>query len=115
MSQLKDRLLKFVESTEVKSVTEFERTCGLSIGTIAKCKESVTSETLAKIARRYPKIDLYWLLGLVDDQTTGLFEFVPPEQSKTAKSEDPTMLSFLMKQIEQKDDTIQFLQSMLRK
>ena len=109
MSQLKDRLTQFVNSTDAKSITDFERICGLSIGTIAKCKESVTSETLAKIARKYPSVDLYWILGLRGDaQQVDLVPSLHQEENRNYDAFEDT-IKFLMKQIEEKDNIIRFL------
>lgn len=104
MSQLKDRLIQFARQTGANSISEFERNCGLSNGAVNKCKESLTSESLVKIALRYPSIDLYWLIGLSD----------APHTTQTKKVDSAPNVSenidvkFLLEQIEKKDELIRF-------
>lgn len=58
---MNERIKQFIESLDI-SVSEFERTCNLSNGAVAKMGENTRSSTIDKIISVYPNLNRTWLL-----------------------------------------------------
>jgi len=80
-----DRLYKFAawckEKKRVKTLNEFEATCGLGMkylsNTLQSPKGSVGSEVLEKVYRQFPTINLTWVV-------TGDGEMIPADAERAA-------------------------------
>ncbi|MBE6246116.1 MAG: hypothetical protein E7110_01710 [Bacteroidales bacterium] len=57
----KERLLLFLQHLNIGQ-NKFEKSCGLSSGSISSMKEAPNGTSLIKIARAYPELSLDWLL-----------------------------------------------------
>lgn len=64
MSDLRDRIISFAKKKNL-TVNGFETRCGLSVGTIAKCGESISTNNLAKMLKAFPDMDAYEILGII--------------------------------------------------
>lgn len=58
---VKDRLLKFVDYTGL-NVSQFEKSVGVSNGSINNIRSSIGSKNLTKIKDKYPELNKVWLL-----------------------------------------------------
>lgn len=115
MSQLKERLITFVNNNSgAGSISEFEKNCGITIGTISKKDGNLRTDILAKIARRYPLLDLYWVLGLTDVPHSPLSVKSDSEGNTTYSQDDKDMIEFLKDQLIHKDEMITFLKDIIK-
>ena len=61
MSTVKDRILVFIRHLNIGQ-NKFERSCGLSCGTISSVKTAPNGSTILKIIDTYPELSLEWLM-----------------------------------------------------
>lgn len=62
MSEIKDRLLKFISSSGI-AVSEFERRASLSNGAVSKTNNNIRKSTLNSISSAFPNLNMDWLLN----------------------------------------------------
>lgn len=62
MSEIKDRLLKFVSSQGL-TVSEFERRSSLSNGAVSKTSNNIRKATLLSISNAFPDLNMDWLVN----------------------------------------------------
>jgi hypothetical protein len=62
MSEFKKRLLYFLKVHVKKGQTRFEEYCGLTRGSINNTKKGMSDTSIAKIAEKYPELNLEWLI-----------------------------------------------------
>ena len=61
MSTVKDRILVFIRHLNIGQ-NKFEKSCGLSCGTISSVKQAPNGTTILKIIDAYPELSLEWLM-----------------------------------------------------
>ena len=61
MSTIKDRILVFIRHLNIGQ-NKFEKSCGLSCGTISSVKQAPNGSTILKIIDTYPDLSLEWLM-----------------------------------------------------
>ncbi len=61
MSNVKERLLKFIQSTSI-TTAEFERRIGVSGGYVSNISKSIQPDKLEKISKEFPELNINWLL-----------------------------------------------------
>lgn len=61
METIKDRILIYIHHLGVGQ-NKFERSCGISCGTISSIKEAPNASTLLKILEKYPELSTEWLM-----------------------------------------------------
>lgn len=61
MSNVKDRLLRFIQRTGI-STAEFERSIGVSGGYVSNISKSIQPDKLEIISKVYPALNIEWLL-----------------------------------------------------
>lgn len=62
MSEIKDRLLKFISSSGI-TVAEFERRASLSNGAVSKTNNNIRKSTLNSISLAFPNLNMDWLIN----------------------------------------------------
>lgn len=62
MSEIKDRLLKFISSSGI-TVSEFERRASLSNGAVSKTNNNIRKSTLNSISSAFPNLNMDWLIN----------------------------------------------------
>ena len=87
------------------SIREFERECQLNRGNISNITGAIGSDKIAKIATRFPEVDIYWLLTgkgsmlrFQDDITR--CEEVPTPSERETKSAQHETICLLKEEIE---------------
>lgn len=79
------------------SIREFERECQLNRGNISNMTGAIGSDKIAKIATRFPEVDIYWLLtgkGSMlrsQDDITRCEEVPTPSESETKSAQHETI------------------------
>lgn len=58
---IKNRIIKFLAYLEIGQ-GKFEKNCGISNGTVNNIKDGVSSPNISKIVKRYPELNLEWLI-----------------------------------------------------
>lgn len=61
MSDIKERILLFIKEKKI-SITEFERSIGVSSGYVANISKSIQPDKLENISDNYPDLSIEWLL-----------------------------------------------------
>lgn len=61
MTTIKDRILSFIHYLNIGQ-NKFEKSCGLSCGTISSIKQAPNGTTLLKIIEAYPDLSTDWLM-----------------------------------------------------
>lgn len=61
MSNVKERLLKFIQSISI-TTAEFERRIGVSGGYVSNISKSIQPDKLEKISKEFPELNINWLL-----------------------------------------------------
>lgn len=62
MSEIKDRLLKFISNSGI-TVSEFERRASLSNGAVSKTNNNIRKSTLNSISIAFPNLNMDWLIN----------------------------------------------------
>ncbi len=86
------------------SIREFERECQLNRGNISNMTGAIGSDKIAKIATRFPEVDIYWLLtgkgSMLRTQDDITCEEIPITSEKETKSVQHETISLLKEEIE---------------
>lgn len=86
------------------SIREFERECQLNRGNISNMTGAIGSDKIAKIATRFPEVDIYWLLtgkgSMLRTQDDITCEETPITSEKETKSVQHETISLLKEEIE---------------
>lgn len=62
MSEIKDRLLKFISNAGI-TVSEFEKRASLSNGAVSKTNNNIRKSTLNSISLAFPNLNMDWLIN----------------------------------------------------
>lgn len=87
MSEIKDRLLEFISSKGL-SVSEFERTVGLSNGAVSKTNNNIRKATINLIASAFPDFNKEWLINGEGEMLQSLSSYVPPRAPEFYRPSD---------------------------
>lgn len=100
MSEIKDRLTKFLEYKGYGQL-KFENTAGLGRGFVNKVGFNINAKSLEKIAKAYPELNIDWLRSghgsmLNKGESEGTLYTPKEEHSQTTESEDTAKLVLLL-------------------
>lgn len=100
MSEIKDRLTKFLEYKGYGQL-KFENTAGLGRGFVNKVGFNINAKSLEKIAKAYPELNIDWLRSghgamLNYGESEGTLYTPKEEHSQTTESEDTAKLVLLL-------------------
>ncbi|CCY36335.1 phage repressor [Alistipes sp. CAG:831] len=100
MSEIKDRLTKFLEYKGYGQL-KFENTAGLGRGFVNKVGFNINAKSLEKIAKAYPELNIDWLRSghgsmLNNGESEGTLYTPKEEHSQTTESEDTAKLVLLL-------------------
>lgn len=60
-NNIKERIIEFLAYLDIGQ-GKFEKNCGISNGTVNNIKDGVSSPNIYKIVKRYPELNLDWLI-----------------------------------------------------
>lgn len=72
---IKERLTQYARKIHAMGQTNFERMCGISVGTISAIGKGISTATLEKILKACPDLNVNWLItGIGDMQVVPLLK-----------------------------------------
>ena len=99
MSEIKDRLTKFLEYKGYGQL-KFENTAGLGRGFVNKVGFNINAKSLEKIAKAYPELNIDWLRSghgtMLNNGESGGTLYTPKEKQSQTKSAEETATQVLL-------------------
>lgn len=108
---MRERIFHFIELLGLKQ-SDFCRECGIKTSTLSAMGEGFNTQNLARIARRYPDLNLRWLLlGDGEIWLNNGRETTPPTPapSQAYMPQESPEIVFLRDMVSKQHDTIQIL------